>query len=550
MHVRQPLIALVALAALAVACREAPSCVGVCGTAILVGPEPDVLLPAVTTQDAGVAVADLLFLKLADIGPGMNTVGDAGFTPQLAESWSFPAANTIRFRMNARARWHDGHPVTADDVAFTFDVYRDTLVNASARPLLRDIAAVTAQDSLIVDFRFGSSYPEQFFDAVYHMRILPRHVLDSVPRRNLGTHAFGRRPIGSGPFRFVRWEPGQYVEVVRDSSFFLGRPGLARVIWQIVPDAATMLTQLVAGEVDIMASLGVPENVERVRQAPHLSVVDGAPGFYSYIGFNLRAPGNRARPHPLFADRDLRRAVSMAIDRAAVVRAVLGPEARVGNGPWAHTLGVHSDSIRALPLDTAEARRILNARGWTRRDRDGTLMQGSRRLEFELLVPVVSQPRRRAAVIVQEQLRRLGITMGIAEVDFNLFVSRGPEGQFDAVFGSWSQDPSPRSIEQSWSSAGIGGSNWGAYASPEFDRLARAAVGERDHVVARRRWHEAITYVNDDAPAVWVYSIRPLAGVHRRFQNAVIRPDQLTAMLWTWRVDPAATLPRDRVITP
>ena len=532
-------------------CRDAATpCIGTCGTAVVVGPEPDILFPAATRQDAGTAVSDLVFLKLADMSPSLNTAGDTGFAPGLAASWTRESPTSVRFHLDRRARWHDGRPVTASDVTFTFDVYRDTLVNSGARPLLREISDVTAPDSLTAVFRFGTVYSEQVFDAVNHMRILPRHLLDTIPRKDLATHAFGRQPVGSGPFRFVRWVPGQYVELAADTGFFLGRPGLARVIWQVGADPAAMITQLVAGEADLMPTLGVPENVARVRQAPHLRVIESAPPFYNYIGFNLREAGNRSRPHPLFADRDVRRAISMAVDRAAVVAAVLGPEARVGSGPLAHTLWIYSDSVRALPFDTAEARRLLNARGWTARDGDGVLLRGGRRLEFELLVPVVSQPRRRAAVIVQEQLRRVGIAMRISELDFNLFVSRGPEGRFDAIFGAWSQDPSPRSIEQSWGTAGIGGSNWGGYSSPAFDRLARAAINDSDLAVARRYWREAVAQINADAPAIWMYSIRPLAGVHRRFQNAAIRPDLLAALLWTWRVDPDSLLPRDRVIAP
>lgn len=543
---------LILLAAAAMlGCREATvPCGETCGTAILVGQEPDALFPPVIQGDAGTSVSDLIFLKLADIGPGLSTAGDSGFVPGIAASWTRENPTTIRFHLDPRARWHDGRPVTARDVAFTFDVYRDTLVNAPARPLLREITGVEASDSLTAVFRFRTRYSEQLFDAVNHMRILPRHLLDSIQRKDLATHAYGRQPVGNGPYRFVRWVPGQYVELAADSTFFLGRPGLARVIWQVGADPAAMVTQLVTGEVDVMPQLGVPENVARVRQAAHLRVMESAPAFYSYIGFNLRYPGDRSRPHGLFADRDVRRAISMAVDRAAVVAAILGPETRVGSGPLAHTLWIYSDSIQALPFDTAEARRLLAARGWTGRDRDGVLMRGQNRLDFELIVPVISQPRRRAAVIIQEQLRRVGIGMSIVEVDFNLFVSRGSEGRFDAVFGSWSQDPSPRSLEQNWGSAGIGGFNYGAYSSPAFDRLVQAAINAADLGAARQRWHEAIAQINQDAPAIWIYSVRPLAGVHRRFQNAVIRPDQLTALLWTWHVNPDSTLPRDRVMAP
>lgn len=545
---RSALSLVVTLAILA--CRETPACPGVCGTAVILGAEPDVLFPPVTHQDAGIGVTDMIFLKLADIGPALNTLGDSGFVPQLARSWDISDPTAIRFSLDPRARWHDGQPVTAQDVVFTFDVYRDTLVNAGARPLLQHIEEVTALDSLTVLFRLRRNYPERFFDTVYHARILPRHVLDTIPRQRLASHPFGRSPIGNGPFRFVRWVPGQYVELVADTGSVLGAPGLARVIWRVIGDPVVGVTQLVAGEADVMPTLGVPENVERVRRAPHLRIAESSPSFYAYIGFNLRYPGDRGRAHPLFADRDVRRAISMAVDRAAVVQAVFGDGARVGTGPLAHTLWIYSDSLRALPFDSAEARRLLASRGWVGRDRDGVLLRGANRLEFELIVPTISQPRRRAAVVIQEQLRRVGIGMAVVEIDFNLFNERQRTGRFDATFGAWSQDPSPRSIEQSWGSAGIGGFNHGSYSSPAFDRLIHDAIAAGDPGTARRHWHAAIRQINEDAPAIWVYSTRPLAGVHRRFQNVAFRADQWTSLLWTWHVNPDSTLPRDRLIAP
>lgn len=532
------------------ACREAPPCVGPCGTVVIVGAEPDVLFPPTTQQDAGIAVSDMMFLKLADIGPAMNTLGDEGFVPQLAASWDLTDPTTIRFSMDPRARWHDGRPVTADDVLFTFDVYRDTLVNAGARPLLDHIEDVTTQDSLTALFHLRRNYPERFFDTVFHVRILPRHILDTIPRRDLGSHAFGRKPVGNGPFRFVQWVPGQYVELAADTAFFLGRPGLARVIWRVISDPVAGVTQVVAGEADVMPALGVPENVQRAREAPHVRVVESSPSFYAYIGFNLRYPGDRGRPHPLFADREVRRALSMVVDRGAVVQAVFGDGAHPGTGPLAQSLWIYSDSIQPLPFDTAEARRLLASRGWTGRDRDGVLLRGANRLEFELIVPTISQPRRRASVVLQEQFRRAGVSVSIVEVDFNLFNERAVTGRFDAMFGSWSQDPSPRSIEQNWGSAGLGASNHGAYSSAAFDRLVRDAVDAQDPVTARRRWHGALRQINEDAPAIWVYSLRPLAGVHRRFQDVSFRADQWSSLLWTWRIHPDSTLPRDRMIAP
>src|SRR5438105_2997323 len=158
-------------------------------TAIIVTTaDADVLLPPVVQTIVGAAVSDQIFLKLADIGLGLNTVGDSGFVPRLARSWKFEDPLTLAFTLDPRARWQDGVPVTAADVAFTFDVYRDTLVPAHARPLLDRIASVTARDERTAVFRFRHAYAEQFYDATHQMRILPRHLLDTIPRARLASH--------------------------------------------------------------------------------------------------------------------------------------------------------------------------------------------------------------------------------------------------------------------------------------------------------------------------------------------------------------------------
>src|SRR5439155_1043511 len=161
-----------------------------------------------------------------------NTIGDEDFQPQLAERWEWDAPTTPVFHLDPRARWQDGHAVTAADVAFTYDAYTDSLVNSSARSSLRHIAAVTTRDSLTVVFRFRERYPEMFYDAVYHMRILPAHLLRPAPRDHWKTGPFGGGHVGDGSYRFVRWQPARSGELVADSSVFLGRAAIRRLIWR------------------------------------------------------------------------------------------------------------------------------------------------------------------------------------------------------------------------------------------------------------------------------------------------------------------------------
>ena len=183
-------------------------------TAELVGAEPDALLPITTTSVAGNQIADIIFERLAEPGDEMNTRGDAGFEPELAESWTWaPDSMSIVFKLHPDAKWHDGTPVTARDVAFSFDIHKDPEVGSPVAPLLSRIDSVTARDSLTAVVWYRQRYPEQFLDAAFQVRIHPEHWLGKVKRSEYTTSPVVRSPVGSGRFKFARWEPGSLVEV-------------------------------------------------------------------------------------------------------------------------------------------------------------------------------------------------------------------------------------------------------------------------------------------------------------------------------------------------
>src|SRR5260370_11372251 len=163
--------------------------------------EPDILLPAVSDFAITRDVTEQLFLKLADLGMSGNTVGDEDFQPRLAERWEWDAPTTLVFHLDPRARWQDGRPVTAADVAFTYDAYTDATVASPFRPNLRQIAAVTTRDSPPVVFRFRPRHPAMFYDAAYHLPVLPSHLLRELPHAQRHSAAFARAPVGDGPYR-------------------------------------------------------------------------------------------------------------------------------------------------------------------------------------------------------------------------------------------------------------------------------------------------------------------------------------------------------------
>ncbi len=519
-----------------------------CGTLIMVsGGEPAALFPPGVTLNVEAAANDFLFLPLAEIGPELATVGDSGFAPRIARSWAFEDSLTIRFDLDPRARWHDGAPVTADDVVYTFGIYRDTLVGSRARPRLDPIDSVTARDPATAVFWFNRAYPEQFYDAVYHMRILPRHLTASIPLGRLGEDPFWRAPVGNGPYRLVRWASGELIEFAADSAFFLGRPGTPRLIWQFVPELNTGIPPLLAGDADFMNTVGGRENYRLLSESNHLRLIPYASVTHTYIMFNTRDPQRPDRPHPLFGDRALRRAVAAAVDAQAAVQTLFGELGRVPPGPMTPVLSVWTEDAGAIPFDSALARRTLDSLGWRDANGDGVRERDGRPLRFELLVPSTSSARQRAAVIVQEQLRRAGIAMEITPLEPQTWVDRSGRGRFDASFGGYNSDPSPVAIEEVWGRNGFGGDNWSRYSNAEVERLFVRAKSATDPDTIADAWRQAIRLLNADAPAIWMYTPTEAMVIHRRFESVSIRPDQFGATIWRWRVTPGAWIPRDTI---
>jgi len=532
------LIAAGLLVGLLSGCTTRGGCNGdYCGALVIVAPgEPDILLPPITQLATARDVSDQLFLKLADVGMSANTIGDDDFVPQLAARWDWTDSVTLTFHLDPRAKWHDGVPVTAADVAFTFDIYSDSTVASPSRSALREIIAVTARDSLTAVFRFRRPYAEMFYDAVYHMRVLPAHLLRAVPRTAWQTAPFGRQPIGNGPYRFVRWNAGESLELAADSTFFLGRPHLRRLIWRFTPNLEVAVTQLIAGQADAIEVLGPPGNVTRVHEVAGLATYPYPGTTYGFLAFNLRANGDTGAPHPVFGNRDRRRAVVMALDRESMLQNVWGDLAAVPPGPMPRLWSLWDKSLAAaVAHDSLQAARLLTQRSPR---------------AFHLLVPTTSGLRRQYARLIQAQLQPFGWDVRIDEVEFSVVQQRVRTGQFDAVLGAWATGPSPIDATlQNWTRRGFGGGNSGRYDNPQLERLLESAVAARNRDAATRLLRSAIALWNSDAPAAPLYAPDNVAAVNRRVSDVTIRPDSWLALVRMWRIPASQLSDRDRVGT-
>jgi peptide/nickel transport system substrate-binding protein len=516
------------------------------GTLIIAVPaEPATLLPPLVSGTQGFPIVNALFDRLAEIGPALETYGDAGYTPRLASSWRWSADSlSIAFALDSMARWHDGQPVRADDVRYTFRVYTSDSLAVDAKSLLGNIDSVSVRDARTAVFWFKRRMPRQFYDATYHMYILPAHLLDTIPMAALDSAAFGRRPVGTGRFRFARWEPGQRIEIVADTANARGRALLDRVVWTLAPDFGAATVKLFAGEADLLENLR-PDNLAQVAQTPALRLIDNRTLQYGFLGFNLRDTTNAARPHPLFGDARVRRALHMAVDRDRLVRNVFDSLGMTALAPAPRALIPDTTAFRQLPYNVAMAKALLDSAGWVDHDNDGVRDRDGVRLSFRMLIPASSTSRQRYAVLLQEQYRAIGVDAAPQQLENNAWSEAVDAHHFDAYLGGWQTNPGLVGLKQTWAATGV--SNAGRYASAPFDALLDSALTTFDPRASRGYWARAFQEIVNDVPAIWLYEQRSPLAVHRRVITTPLRADGWYAGLADWRIDPAQRLDRDRI---
>lgn len=527
---------------------------GPVGGTIIVGSaaDADALIPSLAASVQGRVVSENLFDRLVEMGAGLNVNGDSGFDARLARDWSWsPDSLTITFRLDPRARWHDGRPVRAADVLAGYRVIRDPANASNVASHFGDVDSLSAPDSTSVRVHYARRGAEQFY-AASQVIPLPAHLVDTIPSGTLRRSAFFSAPVGSGRFRFVSWDPRVRLELAAVDDHYRGRPRADRLVFTITTEPVTGLARVWAGDTDVWEPL-TPNDLGEAARHEHVRVHTG-PGFdYGFLQFNFRDRADTSRGHPIFAEREMRRALTMAVDREQLLKAVFDSLALTSYGPFTRPQNTADTTVAQIPFDRAAALAKLDSMGW-RAGPDGIRRRGNRRLSFGVHVPTSSAVRNRLAVLLQEQLRVAGIELRVEAMEFGAMRDEVLSGRFDAILGGLRTTPSPSGIRGSWGSPAIArGSrlNYGRYSNPEADAAIEAGLDAVRNEDRRTQMRRAYEIINADAPAIWLYEVRNAAAVHRRLNVPVWRSEAWWLTLGDWSVDPAQRLPRDaRPATP
>ena len=487
---------------------------------------------------------ELLFERLADRGPALNTLGDSGYVPRLARRWEWSADSLrVTFHLDPPARWEDGRPVTADDVKFGFAVYTDSLVGSRARAdLLALVDSISVVDPLTCTAWFRRRTPEQFDALVTTLMPLPAHLLGTSARLardvRVLAQAGGRRTVPAGGVAAAGQPRARAERLVRRPTTSAGPGDL-----DVRPEQSTLLKQFLAGETDFLENLSV-DDAGAVARQPDTRVIRLGNYGYNFLTFNLR-DGASDRPHPIFGDRAVRRALTMALDRSLLVRSVFDSLGRIGLGPFVRVQWSADTALAQIPFDRAAAAHLLDSLGW-RTGADGVRARNGRPLAFTLLVPTTSAPRKAFAVLIQEQLRLAGVKVAIALLDGNAMIDRVRRHELDAAMWGVTATPSPSGVKQTWTSAAAGTADSISAGTRARVRRGGRQRRDRDHETARAR--PLPRRVPDHrGRRAGDLAVRAAAPGRREHAAALgtIRADAWWMGLPGWSIAPGGRLPRD-----
>jgi peptide/nickel transport system substrate-binding protein len=488
--------------------------------------EPRTLDPILTTDTSGHVVESLLFTPLVAFDRNLSPV--AG----LAQSWSIsPDSRSFSFRLDPRATFDDGTPVTARDVRFTIERIRDPNVPAVARKSdFEDLESVETESDRAVRVRFSRPYSERLL--AFDLQILPEHVFRGGEK---AAREYGRRPVGNGPYRFARWDTGRAIVVERRRDRAGAEAGIPRVVFRILSDPSTWTNAGLRGELD---EFRVPHSLAprlernprfssrfRTLQVPRLA--------QSVIVWNCR--------HPFLSEAATRRALGMAIPRAQIVETLYRGRARVVSGPYPAGVVENAPDVPPPPYDLQQASAFFEKAGW-RRGSSGRVSKGGRSGSFVLLIPAGQNASLQIAEILQSEYGKLGVKMAVQALDWPALSARLNAGEFDAclsetIFYPPNLDPY---VAFHSSQTPPNGQNTGFYRSRVVDRLIESARAEGDSGRRLELYREIHRRLAEDQPNAFLFTVDALWAVHRELRGVETSPLGLSHFqpgrrAWKWK---------------
>ncbi|MBI1317347.1 MAG: hypothetical protein GC168_00175 [Candidatus Hydrogenedens sp.] len=485
-------------------------------------------LNPITSTDAYASYFDqMIFDALTDVDPvTLEPI------PLVAKSWEESEDHlTYTFHLRNDIKFTDGVPLTAKDVKFTFDKMMDPGVDAAHyRSYFVNVTSCETPDDYTVIFRCNEPY---WLHLIYlgGLPILPEHI---YAEGDFNDHAFARKPLGSGPYKFDKWDTGQQVSVARNADYWgipEGHGGwINKWIFKVITDDNAAMTALSSGDLDLM-SLTAEQWVRRAdtpKFNSQFNKLQFYSPFYNYLGWNMRLPQ--------FEDKRVRRALTMLLDRETIRETIFHGLAQPMVANFLPGTPEFNENLSPWPFDPAAATTLLDEAGWRDTNGNGIRDKDGVELQFEMLMINSSSEYERLATVFKEQLARAGIDMQLNLQEWASLIEKVHDRNFQAYMLGWSMPPFP-DLYQLWhSSQADSGSNYVGFVNEEADQIIEGVRREFDRgkrIEMFRRFQEI---VHEEQPYTFLYAPMSLVAVDKRVKNTVVYPLLRSRPYFEWFV--------------
>lgn len=427
-------------------------------------------------------------------------------SPELAETWDISSDGLLwTFHLRKDSVFHDGAPLTAEDVKFTLDTIRKTERSGYAYAL-KNVHQIEAVDPWTVRISFNKA-DSLLWDSLGVIGIAPKKLLQNDPEFS----SFNKHPIGSGPYRFVSQNDDAIVLEAND-RYFGRRPYLDRVVVKVLSSETASINNLIAGHID-MAFLLNPEDYGALSQIPSIHVYDNWYPLLYMVFLN--------HENPLFADPKVRQALNLAVDKQMLIDRILKGKGVVAAGTADEGHENHNPSVTPYFYKPQEALALLRQVGWTDHDHDFILDKGGRKFEFTAYAVQGDELTSKALRIIQQQLGGIGVRMSIKELPFDDYVRvMMRERSFDANVGTLVVRSLYDSNFTYWHSSQIKtGLNFCSYRNADVDRLLDESRFEVDPVKKKAAFQEFQKVIHDDPPGIFLFWRNMPIALQERFRG-------------------------------
>jgi len=455
----------------------------------------------------------------------IQSVIDGSVVPDLADYWETSADfMSYVFHLNVNATWHDGKPVTADDVIFSFTAAMDPSgISPYRADLTGNVAAVTALDDKTVRIDAKKALAVFLNKSAMLVPIVPKHIWESIPVANWASApgSTGTDPaqvVGSGPFRFVEWAQNDHATMERWADYWA--PGLVpavdRATYRVVPDVSTVMQTLKTGESDI--ALVPPQQVKDFEGSQDVSVVS-----FDDWSWTLFSPQQDPAVATFFQVKEVRQALMYGLDREAMVSGILAGNATVAEGmqPVPSRAYAPDRLSTHYTFDVEKAKSLLEGAGWTDSDGDGVREKDGVRFSTELYYDSSDAANTQIVTYMQQAWKEIGIEVTPTSLVQSALIEQVvTKNDYQlALFGiGWTEeDQGILYRTDAWPDKG--GFNVSRYSNPEFDKLNDEQLTEFDADKRMAIIEESNNILNDDVAAGVMYFIKSAAGFQKRLQN-------------------------------